>query len=892
MLLAGAWDDSCAGDRAIIEKLAGSPYEAVLSTAGALLGDEDPPITRTLTSWRLVSREDSWFLLRPAVTAVDLDRFENVALQVLQAPDPRFELPPDERWRARLHDKVPKYSEALRSGMADSLALLATHSANQISSDAIGPQARSERVVRRLMTGDLHWMQWASLAHQLPSLAEAAPDAFLEAVEKDLRRQRPGTLALFDQEGDGLFASSPHVGLLWALETVAWNAQTLSRAAVALARLAAQDPKGRLVNRPINSLRDIFLPWLPQTAATPQQRIAVLRTILKRVPEIGWQLLLRLLPATPDSSSHTHRPQWRDWALTWKREVTNVEYWRQVETFASEIVSNVGNDPSRWRDLIDRLGELPDAARNKTVSMLRDMDPMTLKPNSRVVIGDTLREVCSRHSKYADATWSLPSNILEELDSIRAKFEPDDPVDRNKWLFSERPTLPQESTSMSWQEREHLLERQRQEAVSEVIVHFGFEGLIKLAVSVEAPRYVGFALSQSDRNGHDVDVLPQYLDSETAELRQFAYGYCLGRFNRNGWEWIATLPVSDWTPQQAALFCSKALPFERRTWDLVDGLGPETVSRYWQVVRGFIREPTESDLQFSVSMLLQEDRPLQAIAILAMTDSKKHSLSPNLVLEVLEAALRIGADNQRDRPSQHLRYEIQQLIGYLQSQPNIEVGRLAELEWGYLEILDYGASPKTLVRCLDEEPKFFADLLEVVYRSEEDPEETRAELTAQEEARIRTAQRLLSSWKKVPGSKPGEALDGDALFRWVTSARELCRSSGRLSVCDIKIGEVLAYAPGETDGTWPCVAVRDVIEEIESDELLRGFEIGIFNKRGVHSRSPFEGGDPERKLAKTYADHAETIAPEWPRTAAALQRLAKQYEADARREDERAESRF
>ena len=51
-------------------------------------------------------------------------RFEEVALEVLAEDDPAYELPPEERWRASFHKKVPRYSQALRNGLADTLAFL------------------------------------------------------------------------------------------------------------------------------------------------------------------------------------------------------------------------------------------------------------------------------------------------------------------------------------------------------------------------------------------------------------------------------------------------------------------------------------------------------------------------------------------------------------------------------------------------------------------------------------------------------------------------------------------------------------------------------------------------------------------------------------------------
>jgi hypothetical protein len=74
--------------------------------------------------------------------------------------------------------------------------------------------------------------------------------------------------------------------MLWALETLAWDPDFLHRAALILARLADIDPGGRLSNRPINSLRAIFLSWTPNTNAPLKQRLAVLDAIVRLTPEV------------------------------------------------------------------------------------------------------------------------------------------------------------------------------------------------------------------------------------------------------------------------------------------------------------------------------------------------------------------------------------------------------------------------------------------------------------------------------------------------------------------------------------------------------------------------------------------------------------------------------
>ena len=130
MLLAGSWDENSERDRSAIERLAGYPYSVVAATAARWLKAPDSPLRRAGSRWNLVSRDDSWYLLVRMVLPEDIRRFEEVALEVLADDDPTCARPVDERWQARVQKNAARYSQALRSGVAETLALLAARPDN------------------------------------------------------------------------------------------------------------------------------------------------------------------------------------------------------------------------------------------------------------------------------------------------------------------------------------------------------------------------------------------------------------------------------------------------------------------------------------------------------------------------------------------------------------------------------------------------------------------------------------------------------------------------------------------------------------------------------------------------------------------------------------------
>ena len=83
---------------------------------------------------------------------------------------------------------------------------------------------------------------------------------------------------------------------------------------------------------------------------------------------------------------------------------------------------------------------------------------------------------------------------------------------------------------------------------------------------------------------------------------------------------------------------------------------------------------------------------------------------------------------------------------------------------------------------------------------------------------------------------------------------------------------------------WPCEPVKDVLEEIHSEEIMRGVCTGLFNSRGAHSRG--KGGSQERVLADRYRKWADALELSHPFVhSRALMEMVRTYERDAQRED-------
>ena len=251
--------------------------------------------------------------------------------------------------------------------------------------------------------------------------------------------------------------------------------------------------------------------------------------------------------------------------------------------------------------------------------------------------------------------------------------------------------------------------------------------------------------------------------------------------------------------------------------------------------------------------------------------------------DVLEALLSAESEEWQAMET----YYVQQFIKRLQAEDQVDETRLGKLEFGFLPILSkHTVRASTLERLLARDPKFFVDCLKLLYRPRHEVEDKEPkERDAQDAQRATLLRRLLNEWQQIPGTQPDGSISTSELSNWVTAARIAAREVDRLEVCDIKIGEVLAHAPSDEEGVKPCVPIREIIETYESDEIVSGFKIGLYNLRGPEWKGLYEGGQNERELAASYERYAKACETRWPRTAAALRSLAETYLHEAERED-------
>jgi len=885
LMLVGSWADN-ALDRQAVRELADRSWPDVERALRNAATSESPPFVESGGAWRVSSHAELFELLAGSLTTSDIRRWESLIARVLSELSPLIDLTGDERMLAGINRSAePSVSGTLRQGLAEGLALLGSQGTRALVGAVTCGEVARVAVGKILDLADANesGALWRSLSLELPLIAEAAPEIFLRHVLAGSTGESPVLATMFrddESQQSALGLSSPHTGLLWALETLSWSPDHLLEATRALAQLAAIDPGGSLSNRPQGSLLNVLVPWIRHTNAPLPLRVKTIDQVVRDFPECGWKLILGLWPSRRGFVMPPHAPRYRDW-LPDQRTVLVAEWLSVIDHLVQHAIDLANGLAIRWTELVGRLGDLPPGHRDLMTSALeKRVAELAKEPEDRLALWEALNGEIGRHRAFPDAQWAMPEEALGGLETIAKSIEPSRSVERHTWLFDWRPDIGK-VRSEDYGEYEAAVKDMREAAVRDTIDTASIEGIGRLAERAVVPRILGELVAELFGDDHRSTLLRW--SQATGPRREVAIAWVVVRAYAEGADWIARV-LHSLDDDQPRLLVAVQSPTTPELWALLSESFPTLVSDYWKQVSpyGIRSEHTPA----AVRAFLAHNRAWAAITVLTLQihrlDPNAPRLDPELVQAALEAA--IAGRGEPEVRGDSLGYEIGILLDYLESQ-NGDPGTLARLEFALFPVFEYQREPRALYRALSEDPGLFVDLLSSLYRAKGAPRQTPDPQSA---AAAQLAWRVLHNWRTIPGLRTDSSVDGQQLNRWVEKARLLLRDRDRVDVGDEQIGELLSGSPEGTDGAWPAEQVRDLIERIGSQELENGLHIGKSNARGITSRGVYDGGDQERVLAAQFRDWSSITAGRWPRTSRLLRELSESYEREAAREDLRA----
>lgn len=873
--LIGSWHETNETDREIIRQLSNEEYPIWIKKVKEVLQLPNSPVSLKNGRWRVNDRTIFWEALGGRLFDDNLKTFKALVAQVLSEHDPQFNLPFSERFAAINQGKTLKHSSELRSGMAESLALLG-NKPNELTNCSQGkPENTAARAVYDILQ-NADWVLWGSLNHLLPLFAEAAPKPFLSLVEGALQQSPSPFDEIFTIQGKGITGENYLTGLIWALETLAWEEQYFVKACVLLGELAAQDPGGSWSIRPANSLVVIFLPWLPQTLASIEKRKAALTTLQKEFPEVAWALLINLISNKQTTSSGTRKPKWHiSLPNDLKSDISRKDYLEQVTFFVDLAISMAKHDMEKLKELTKYLEKFPPSSFDNFLEYLSDEAIINLSDEARFPLWSGLTDLYNRHSRYPNARWAMKIDRIEKIEDVSNKLAPNNPIYRHLMLFN-GPNIDLYEGSGGRQDLEQKLQERRQQAVQEVLNISGIKGVIQLADNVEFPSKVGFSLGVVAPPELDQTVFPRYLLSENQSLLQLTTGFVSGRARRLGWNWVDGLDKSSWSVSQISSFLS-FLPFTDETWNRVTKWLGDAEGEYWNKVTV---SPYQADdhLRAAIDKLIKYGRPYAAIDCIFRWHYEEQPLDNSQSVKALLAAV-----SSAEPPHTINTHHIIEIIKALQNSPDIDPEALFQVEWAYLPLLyrNGGIPPRNLELRLGSDANFYSDTIRLIYRSKKE-DKPKTEFSDKEKSIALNAYTLLNEWRIPPGTQPDDSFSGELFSKWLEKVKALCAETGHLEIALSHVGQVLINCPPDSEGLWINFTVADALNARDAEYMRHGFSIGLFNSRGGHTVDPT--GNLERELAEQYRQKAETIENAgYYRLASTLRELADSYESDANR---------
>lgn len=879
--LVGEWVESSPGDMETLENLVRGDFKQWQKETRSILQVSDSPLRLQNGHWKVKDRKALWAALSGWIFDEDLAAFEGLAAQVLSEDDPRVEADDGESESLWFTAPKARYSPALRRGVASTVAFLGNRGNTLGKCTLHKPKTTALLIVRKVLD-HADAMRWGSLNHLLPTLAEANPNEFLDAVETSLSITPNPFSKLFANESNGVFGRIHITGVLWSLETLAWSDENLVRSAMLLAALAKIDPDGQWANRPKNSLTTIFLPWMPQTLAPFEKQMVAIRTIRKEYPDVAWSLLLSLLPSTHAMSSGSHKPAWRDLTEEQCRpNVTVPDYWKQVGDYATMAMEMAKPNADYLRELLGFLDDLPEHFQDEVSEFLISNSAKELLADDRFHIWRTLVELASRHRRYATADWAMSDARVAKIEETARLLAPTSPRKLHERLFQQDEYDLYDENEDYTTQREKLHQR-RLEAIKEIIACEGIEGVIALSQDSESPHRVGFSLGCISDTARDDEMFARFLLSGAEEASVFLSGYIMGRFSEGSWAWVDGIDHSRW-PCSAKLNFLLKLPFVPETWSRAASWLAEDVDEYWKKV-WVNPHQTQDDLTAAIDKLLEVGRPMRAIDCIYRAVYEKQQVDVGRSVKALLAAVKSD-----ERPSGCNHHHLGKLIHALQKNVAVSEDDLIKIEWAYLQLLGpYGyGKPVTMEKRMACDPGFFCEILRLIYKSRkpgnEDAETSAVEPDETAKGMASNAWKLLRHWSRPPGVTADGEFSEDAFGTWLNAAKEECTETGHLGVALSCIGESLYCVPPAPDGSlWIIPGVASALNAPDHEKMRRGFTCRAFNSRGCHAVDV--SGAEYMGIANDWREKAEAVEREgYHRFAASLREFAKAYEYDAER---------
>ena len=892
MALAGTWDTGFDADREILAALADNSHDNLEIAVAELHRFEDSPIWCIGNHRGVRSKIDSLFAIASLITEEDVNKLLAIAEEAFSKPRTLTEPAGNDLLSHNSVGELSDHSAALRSGIRDTLVFLSVHGKDLFRDRwevNIGYQVSS--LVKRLLT-PLTGEVLKFYNHDLPDFADAAPHVFLKILQEDLRQTKPALRWILQPVSKNMFSSPPRIGILWALERLAWHQDHFTNVVNVLAELSRTKIEDNWVNTPIKSLAAIFHSWLPQTSVSVKDRVTALKSLCRSHPEIGWQICIRQIDYRNDIGEFSNRPRWQP--VQTMSPVSRNEHWEFTRA-AQNVVLNWPNHNERTLgDLLLGILRVDADGQTQILDCIEQWELIESSNDPRAQIRDKIGDILCQVD--GSPPW-LHSQALGRAQDLFERLLPNDPFERYALLFKYPknyfPIAKAKDLSLTrtnWLRQAPLIQ---QKVITKIWSSEGITGVLKLLSKNTTGYTLGIhTASQIMTPQQAEDTVHACLLTETIsreKMDEFLRGFFSSLECSLCTEAISTL-LKNGTDEDIERVL-RHVPFSAQIWQLLDQMSEHIRDRYLREIAIPLKEYSATEAGILVDTLLRAEREWDALNALRADYNKVGTFHlKRLLQKITEKGQHLAYY------SNNILYFLSEAMDSLGKRSGVSMDEMAQLEFASISVFfPQECKVPHLEKQFAESPSSFIDHLVLLTKySTSDPASMRWNVIDENHQRALElrASKLFQFLDRLPGQNDQGKINPDILIRWISEVRELATEYACVELCDEVLGQWLSRTPPKgKDTQWPSREICEVLESIRTDEIGTGFRIGVLNARKGTVRLPYDGGSQERSLVDKYRHWAKACQIEFPFVSQVLVYIAKRYEGEAAWEDQRAAAR-
>ena len=873
-ILVGKWTDTVDGDKNVLELLSGMKYEQYEKMLYAHLMEEETPLIHVGNTWRIRSPYEATVYAQAMFTTSVLNKFREVCQSLIQDDDPEAidKINPD---IFQFRQFKQKYSNIIKKGVYQTLCLM---SIVDDSNDQKLALWVDETVKDLLKDWDLS--RFLSNKHCLTALAEASPKEFLNFIEKLPADILDVVFTPYKPKYSISGWEIEYAEILLALEMLAWDVDHLNRVTRLLLCYSKYQNESNFENKPINSLYKIYRFYLPQTYATFEERMTVLRACASSFPDEIYQLCVRICKSLLERTFfYNHYYRWRLFG-----ELRTIKYASFVSD--NELQEVVALMLQCCNYSAENASELLSLTSNKVMNSCRSLivdavrDHLGALDDKKSVI-DTLRDEIIKHKTCSENGWALSEIELKPFQDLYKALESDDPISKHAWLFEKHSVrLPEFRRNTNYEEKWQMLFEARENAAQEIFDYHGINGIWDFVNKVKCSESLGRTLVSMFGNQVYDEVCRKYNSKEIPDDFVMSYLFQLCRLDIPAYLELAKHTVEHNADLGIVLF---APGYIKELAELAASFGTETKRTYWESVD--VQYMSLEDAAEVVRELVDVCRFSDAISVLYDNRESIQMSDAEKVHVIL--GYTCGTKNiARMDP-----YCLATLLEDLDKSEDPEViNELITVEFLLYRMVNnhMDMSNSRFVKELSRNPELMIQLVELAYRPDDGKEET-LEGDANENKRLLAENAFHILYFEHPiisfNNEDG-VFDGESMKQYIEQLYRLAKERKRVKVIDSVVGDILGDIP--RDDNYPPRALCELVESLNSDNVDQSIRTRICNSRGITVRAKNEGGNQERSIVSRFEDYREKTKLLYPRMTKIFDDLINGYKRMAGHEDEEA----